>query len=191
MIDNLPSYDKITHLLEQSKAQLSAAEAHGILVGLNCVASPLQNSAEERVAVVLKELDCCEAEWRCRDALKRLQQKSLEQLEGMSFSFMPLLPDENQALNQQVEALAAWCRGFLYGLGLAGLNETDLQAPLALEALQDLNHIAYGELGSLEDENAMAAWIEVLEYVRVAVQTIRVESGLQEDSETITPPLLH
>jgi len=193
MTDILFSYDKITQVLQHCKAQLSASEAHGILVGLHCVSSPLQNSHEERLGVVLKELDCCEGEWQCKDILKRLQVTTLEQLEGMSFSFMPLLPNENSSLSEQVDALGAWCRGFLYGLGLGGLNEADLSAPLALEALQDLNHIAYGELDSAssEDNDALAAWMEVLEYVRVAVQTIRVESCLKEEQENLTQPLLH
>jgi len=33
--------------------------------------------------------------------------------------FQPLLPDDEHALDARVEALGAWCQGFLYGFGAA------------------------------------------------------------------------
>ncbi len=45
--------------------------------------------------------------------------KTLKQLQSTDMSFQPLLPDDDYAIEQRLEALVAWVRGFLEGMALA------------------------------------------------------------------------
>jgi uncharacterized protein YgfB (UPF0149 family) len=52
-----------------------------------------------------------------RNALNELVDASFTTLEGESLTFEPLLPNDDAPLDEQVQALAAWCQGFLAALG--------------------------------------------------------------------------
>jgi len=80
------------------------------------------------------------------------------------------LPADEASLTQRVDALAAWVRGFLSGVGHAGERVASAGGE-AQEALEDLAAIARGaevtDEGSEEEEEAFT---ELVEYLRVVVQ---------------------
>lgn len=94
-------------------------------------------------------------------------------------AFRLSVPADRDPLDRRIEALAAWVRGFLSGIGQAGGRLRSSGAQVG-ETLSDLDAIARGaavtEGGSDAEERAYA---ELVEYVRLAVQTL---------FETLNPP---
>ncbi len=93
-------------------------------------------------------------------------------MEDFDFSFSPLLPDDDDSLQERADALGEWCRGFLLGLGY-GSNSADWPGECT-EILRDFVDITHldPEASGEEDESAYA---ELAEYVRVGVQVIQRE----------------
>ena len=167
----LPEYDEIQQCLASDSGV--AAEAHGTLCGLLCVAgedlpgSWIHNTladGEDGAAVV---------DTAAAAALGTLYDATHEALSGDAMAFTPFLPDDETDINLRAEALGRWCQGFLYGMAVRGLkNFTDLPAEVR-EILEDFSQIsrAAHESGD-DDEQAEAAFVELVEYSRVGVQLV-------------------
>jgi uncharacterized protein YgfB (UPF0149 family) len=93
-------------------------------------------------------------------------------------AFEPLLPSDDEPLDERVQALALWCHGFLAALGATapGLRYGPGGDLGALdEILRDFGEIS--RAGVTEDEaagpdEADFALAEVHEYVRIGVQLV-------------------
>lgn len=161
-------YQAVDAILEKNGADLGAAEAHGMAVGMLCV------EIQADAANWLQELfaDDRNAFDEDIDLLTALFERSRALLspEEEAFEFDLLLPGEDEALGEQVEALRCWCQGFLFGVGYSGAA-ADWPGDCG-EVMQDMVELtkldshADGE----EDENAL---MEIREYVRAAVLTVR------------------
>jgi uncharacterized protein YgfB (UPF0149 family) len=88
--------------------------------------------------------------------------------------FAPLLPDDSDSASLRAAALAHWCEGFLHGLVSVDHGEA-LKQRLASDPLADiirdmlqLTRAAADD--DSEEETTEAAYVEIVEYVRVAVQ---------------------
>lgn len=99
--------------------------------------------------------------------LDRLHQATAAQLADPDFGFELLLPVEAAPLEARVDALLAWCRGFLGGFGLAAGSSPPLSEE-SREALDDLGKIAASRLSHDDSEADEEALAEVAEFVRVA-----------------------
>ena len=91
-------------------------------------------------------------------------------------SFQPLLPADDEPLEERTAALAAWCQGFNYGLALA-VRFGDADEAVRHEAIAEIvrDFAEMSQLGYQEDEgdrDAEADWAELVEYVRVSVQLV-------------------
>jgi uncharacterized protein YgfB (UPF0149 family) len=148
---------------------LDPAEWHGLLCGASA------GGARSPAAVVeLLQTELAVAtEDALHGALTDIAADAAEELARFDYGFQLLLPDDDRPLGERVQALAAWCQGFLAGLGQGG-GARGLSADAAA-ALDDLAAIgrAYADLeDSEEDERDYA---ELVEYVRAAVLTIDAE----------------
>lgn len=178
------SFDEINTVLTQAEAMLGAAEAHGLQAGMIC--GQREDTRQiDWLSVMMQELSCKSSDSACREVLSKLYRSTVTQLSNMSFDFMPLLPDDETAFDLRVTALGSWCRGFLCGLGMAGIGG-EIQSSLAKEAITDLSKIAYSDTSGGEglDEDE-AAYFELVEYIRVAVQTVQVE--IQYTADEVPP----
>jgi len=107
-----------------------------------------------------------------------LYSSSVEELSDSDFGFRPMLPDDEASMSRRAEELAAWCRGFLHGLGSAGLQAHDKLSAEVADALRDLAKISQAEAEDNEaPETLEADWESLVEYVKVAVLTIHQECG--------------
>ena len=103
--------------------------------------------------------------------------------QATSSNSQPLLPDEEAALDEQVQALASFCQGFSSGLGLARRHRARRARPrrfwptLARSAVQRLT----AEDGENRDQ-ADFALAELTEYVRVSVQIVYEELARRAQS---------
>ena len=173
-----------------------AAEAHGLLCGLICARRSV--SQEEWVAHLYEEgaehLFSAEGETERHQeqaVLHQLYKGTLLQIRDAEFGFHLLLPDDEQLLAVRTEALADWCKGFLYGLAVGGLD-SERQAPDSVEEIvKDMIEISrvYHDDEEADEELDEASFMELTEYVRVGVMLIHEE--LQAEREQNDDKVLH
>ncbi len=170
MSRQLPDYDAVNDALHGIVPDLDAAEWHGQLCGMLCV-QPLLSENEAFTRLLGRA-----PEGAAREQLHAAWVTTRAMLEGGEFDFQPLLPGEAARLESRVEALAHWAQGFLLGLDRMGLTERQ-NLPGELPGIaEDLGKIAAAESYALDDEEADEnAFMELVEYLRVAVQLFREE----------------
>ncbi|CAG1022792.1 UPF0149 family protein [Methylomonas sp. LL1] len=171
-------YQAVNAILEKYDADMGASEAHGIAVGMLCV--------EVRVDAAnwLHELFADENDLIDDDKALMLslfdRTRELLDPETEEFSFDLLLPDEDERLGDQVEALRGWCQGFLFGVGYA---QTSAEWPGdSAEVMRDMIELTKID-SDVEGEEDEAALIELHEYVRAAVLTVRDQFADNKDAQ--------
>ncbi|HSX20625.1 MAG TPA: UPF0149 family protein [Gammaproteobacteria bacterium] len=179
----LISYSKLQTTLNKLGAQLNAAETHGLLTGMLSLAKTNDNNAWQTTLV--ENLDCAtptKSQW---EIITAATSQIVAEFTDENFGFNILLPPDNLPLQDRVTALGFWCRGYLSGLGLVGITKEDLANETIKELVADLSQIAHVGIetdSSEEDENN---YMELVEFVRVAVQNIQLEL------QTIHSRMLH
>lgn len=170
----MSDYRALQQALEKAQIASDAALCHGGLCGLLCL-QPDQGSTLWLEDVLSDADPESEAYGRCRDLLGELEGETASALRDPLLGFAPLLPEDVQDIGQRTEALALWCQGFLYGLGLGGLQDPSELDEGVGEALQDITEIARAAHDPEEeatDEELEAAYTELVEFVRAAVQLV-------------------
>jgi uncharacterized protein YgfB (UPF0149 family) len=172
----LPEYDRLRDSLADAGAVVALAELHGGVCGALCAGGA--PAAKRWLADCLDDLDLDAA--AVADELSDLVQASSRMLVDGDLAFGPLLPGDDAPLEEQVQALALWCHGFLGGLGEAApdLGRTRAEGAAVTEILGDFAEIS--RAGLSEDEAAGReqpdfALAEIQEYVRVSVQIVYEE----------------
>lgn len=162
-------FTALADALERANAVVGTAECHGLLCGLLCgdPVTPL----ERWVGEVLPDPEPGDQPTEeIRAVLVRLHRQTAAQLASPGMDFTPVLPGDEASLRERGAAFTAWCGGFLYGLGLSGLDLDQALDPEAREFVTDLADMARLETESLETgEEDEAALAELVEYVRVGV----------------------
>ena len=160
------AFHDVARALADAGSTVLAAEAHGCLCGALCV---------RRDFALAEWLDEILPDGSAGDhgRFESLREASSAALAGTEMEFQPLLPDDEEPLGARVEALGAWCQGFLYGFGAAGTaNRSGLPESVS-EFLVDLARISQaGDVGSGTEEVEEAAYAELVEFLRVGVQLV-------------------
>ena len=183
--------------IESLKIALDAAEigqhpveVHGALVGLICGGVDqtgdlwikplfdLMNDGQPLPAP-LHQLVC------------ELFQDSVARLSDFDFGFMPLLPEEEEPLSHRVEALSLWTQSFLTGIAIIQPKLNKASAEVR-EVIKDLADIAQVEFDVTDDEESETAYIELLEFVRIAAILCYSEFGPEPShEESDDPAVIH
>ena len=104
-----------------------------------------------------------------------------------AMEFEPLLPGDDAPLESRVEALAAWCQGFLYGFGAAGTAARAVLPDTVTEVLADLAQLSQaGVPAASEPEVEEDAYIELVEYLRAGVQLVYEELDALRASQSVS-----
>lgn len=162
------NYQLINQIIAQSDGALSAAEAHGIATGMLC--SNEEAQGDEWISELL----------RIGIALDEEEKRLLGSFFGVTgkllvndqFEFELFLPEDDASLTERATALRDWCRGFIYGLGLAH-NDSNWTAEVG-EIINDISEVTKMDT-DVEGEEDEAALIEIIEYLRSAVSLLRLE----------------
>ncbi len=93
----------------------------------------------------------------------------LKNIEDPGFIFIPILPEEDIPLSERLNALGEWCGNYVSGFA-DGLRKDFQLTNDSSEALDDLSSIA--KISLEFDENGESDYVELIEYIRVAVQLI-------------------
>ncbi len=168
-------YYETEDLLVRAQAPLDAADCHGLLAGLVCAAG----SADPKLwlAQLFDDFNPKdEAQVAAVTQLQALYQETLAGLNSPALEFVLLLPDDDDSLRERAESLGGWCAGFLSGLGLGGVSAARELPEGVGELLEDLAQIARVDFElDTPDEAELAAFEEVLEFVRIGVLYINEE----------------
>ncbi|MFC1685231.1 UPF0149 family protein [Pseudomonadota bacterium] len=169
------NYDQTDRRLAKAGIDSSLAEVHGLLCGLLCAA---QGDVRQRwLSELISEQEAdSPAMQACSQSLVELYNHSLSALQDPELGFTPLLPDEEQPLQQRTEGLVEWCQSFLYGIGLSGAKLDKELSDQGHEAIRDMTEITHLDTGSMEEsEDDEQALFELEEFIRVAVLMLREE----------------
>ena len=173
-------YDRLRDSLAAAGAVVALAELHGGVCGAICAAG--QTAARRWLVDSLDDAELGAVPAAVADDLEELIGTTSKLLENAELEFEPLLPSDDAPLDEQVEALAVWCQGFLSGVGSTAPAAIDSSAEgdALAEILRDFAEIS--RAGMSEDEAAGHgqpdfALAEVREYVRVSVQLAFEELG--------------
>lgn len=163
------TYRELQAILERMDTAVGAAEAHGWLCGALCVRADY--GAPEWLGELAEDAGAGAPGDASVPALRALYDDTLESLRSPEFTFMPLLPEDEAPLAERVPALAAWCGGFLYGIGTGAAGNAVTRMGDVGELLGDLADITRAEVGPEGDpERDEGDFAELVEYVRAGAQ---------------------
>lgn len=166
------TYAELGELLNRLRFGIGPSDLHGSLTGYLCGGG----AADARGWLAALELNAdATAAATPYSAFTNLYEQCAAWLDDPELGFEPLLPADDASLELRADALVEWCRGFLGGLGLAGVSRQNGLSADGAEILKDFGTIAgtrfeYAE--SEEDENALT---EVIEFIRVGVLLLHAE----------------
>jgi hypothetical protein len=159
-------YDAVARALAAAGSTVGASEAHGCLCG--AVSARRDYGLAEWLAEILPD-----GAGSADAGLGALVAATLQVLAGDSMEFQPLLPDDDAPLAERVEALGTWCQGYLYGFGTAGTTGNLRLPDDVAEVLGDFAQLGQaGTVGAEDDAVEEEAYVELVEFLRAAVQLV-------------------
>ncbi len=166
-------FEDARRLLADAGVAVDAAEIHGMVCGLLCTPTP----PDPRLWVdeVLGDASVSTA---CQGWFEELRDHANAGLDSPECDFSPLLPDDTRPIEERLGALARWCSGFLYGVGLGGAGRRDAQRE---EVLIDVGEIARLDARAADGEEAERGLVELVEFVRVGMMLLR--AGARGDDQ--------
>jgi uncharacterized protein YgfB (UPF0149 family) len=115
-------------------------------------------------------------------------QSSLNNLEDISFLFLPVLPDDELPLTERLVAVGEWCTNYISGLGEGMGKEFDISMD-GKEALEDISAIGQISVDFEIEDDGERDYAELVEFIRIAVQLIF--SDLRPELDTEAEPTIH
>ncbi len=165
-----PDFAAIEEALRNSDSPGEPAEIHGEYCGLACLMG--SDSGPAWVTSVLADMKRPAGD--VRDVLQSLSAATWRALEAGDMELALLLPDDDELLEKRAESLGLWCQGFMHGLGVGSkldANSPQLTEGITQEIIADFSEITRAAFSADETEaEAEAAYVELVEFVRVSVQ---------------------
>jgi uncharacterized protein YgfB (UPF0149 family) len=159
-------FDLVQSALERLGADVDAAEAHGTLCALlidnsgfaTWLSHTLDDLPESGNVLAAEQLS----------VLEQLFGQTRKQLADEDLNLELLLPDEADDFGLRLLGLSGWCQGFLYGVGVSKLAESDALDDESRECLSDLLEISKLSHDEEPSEDTEQQFVELVEHVRVA-----------------------
>ncbi|MCM0613380.1 UPF0149 family protein [Marinobacter sediminum] len=184
-------FERWANVFTAHKAFSHPSELHGLLCGRLSAGSRIEEP--EWLAMVCEHMGLPETAVEESDDLapfmKKAYDQSLALLKSADMSFHPLLPDDDYAIGQRLEALVAWVRGFLEGMALSA-GESLGQAPDEIrELIEDM--VAISQLSEDEDadDESEQQLLEITEYIRLGALAVFTEFNAPEKPASQSPTL--
>lgn len=172
-MDNRINHSELDDALQHCGSDWNGAQTHGLLCGrLAVLGTDGAMMWMEQVLGDPGQRDALGAQ--CAQMLDTVFQATWRQLAERQSELELILPDENVDLARRAESIGHWCEGFLHGT-VSGKHAEELKQRLSAEPLagliKDMLEITRASFDEEEDEESNeAAFTELVEYVRVAVQ---------------------
>jgi hypothetical protein len=165
------THAQLGEMLANLHLGVGASDLHGSLTGYVCGGG----SAGARGWLAALELQTDPEIDLPHAAFARLYEDCAAWFVDPELGFEPLLPDADSSMDARGDALVEWCRGFLGGLGLAGVSSRQGLSADAGEILQDFGTIAASRFEYADSEEDESALAEVIEFIRVGVLLLHAE----------------
>lgn len=185
VIEVLPSFYDVDGELEMLGFAAHTSEVHGAMCGY--IAALGDQSFASWYAEILLQLDnrdiaegielsSTEVVLEEMPLLEKLFKVSTSQLNDSDYAFHLLLPDDEESLEERLEALAEWCDGFLFGITAGRSLDFSQLSTEAREVVSDFVQISRAGLSEDHDaEEDEVAFEEIVEYVRIGVLLLKAE----------------
>ncbi len=191
------NFDAWANLFTHCRAFSHPSELHGGLCGRLAAGGRLNQ--QQWLAVVCEHMGLApetveqgdEVPAELQEFMAQAYQQTLDQLKANDMGFEPLLPDDDYAFEQRLQALAAWVRGFLEGMALVAGEQLG-QAPDEIrELIEDMVAISQVEESGEADEASEVQLSDITEYVRLGVISVYTEFNPPEKPSPSTGQTLH
>lgn len=185
------AFERWANVFTAHKAFSHPSELHGVLCGRLAAGSRIEK--EEWLAMVCEHmglpLSATEESAELRDFMEAAYRQTLELMKAADMSFYPLLPDDDYAIEQRLEALTSWVRGFLEGMALSA-GESLGEAPDEIrELIEDFVAISQVSEDEEADDESEQQLTEIMEYVRLGALAVFTEFNPPERPSPDTPTL--
>lgn len=181
-------FEQLEDLFYQLKVKAGPSGFHGFLCGrLSCGTVKMEDLVNSSTQWLGLEEEAAEAAF---NSLETFYEATLSDLQDNSFLFQPLLPDDELPLAERLIATGEWCSNYLSGLG-EGLGAEFEVSEDGKEALQDI--AAIGQISTDfeaeedQEEEAERDYLELVEYLRIAVQLVYTDLDPSAEAE----PTIH
>jgi yecA family protein len=179
-----PDFDTLSRVLDRLEAGVGAAELDGTLAGFLC-AGGAATADRWLPSLALAELDESLDDARDRDLFGTWYRRLSHALDDPELGFAPLLPEDDAPIAERAAAMVEWCRGFLGGLGLAGVDLGKGISGDGAEVVGDFGRIAATEFDPGESEaDDEEAYAEMVEYIRVGVMLLHQQFAQAQPEAT-------
>jgi hypothetical protein len=185
-------YDHWTSQLDQHSVMASAAELHGLIAGMLSAGIPADAAT---ILPVLSDFlnDGQALNAHLKAITEQLIAETARQLADPDYSFVLLLPTDEDSLPERLEALVEWAQAFLVGFAI---QQTDLSIVAAdvreaIEQLSEVTRIDIYTEDDASDEDNEESYFLVLEHVRLMVLTCFNEVGQKFTISEVAAKTLH
>ena len=175
---SFPDYDDLVRALDDLESLSTASETHGVLCGLLLARGVELEAWLQHVIGAADKVPGELLQNELEALLQQLYRATVYQLEDPNLGFYLLLPRDDAALGERADALAKWCEGFVYALGLGGVAENLLTEEDLKEFLANMSEISHATAEREDDEDDEQAYVELVEYVRMGVLLATTELQL-------------
>jgi len=177
------SYELISTNFQKRSLLLSVAELHGMMLGyLSTNPDPCFKTWTLLIDDLLLWDDLDDI---TQDQLARLFLSGNIELVQHVLDLTLALPDENQSFLTRLTAMADWCRGYLYGVGLANPPACLFEDDEIQELLNDITQFSQVEIDVEVVPESQQALHEILHHIQMTVQTIYTRCRKEAMSETV------
>lgn len=188
----LLNYDHWTSQLDQHSVMASAAEVQGLIAGMLSAGIPAD--AGTILPVLYDFLNDGQAlNVNLKGLIEQLIAETAKQLSEEDYSMQLLLPSDDDAMAERLEAMIEWAQAFLVGFAI---QQTDLSlvSPDVREAIDQLTEVTridiYTEDDASDVENEESYFL-VLEHLRLLVLTCFTEVGQKFTISEVAAKTLH
>lgn len=211
----LPDFDVVADLFVSLGALNSPAELHGMLCGHLCGGNRFSdgdsdsesdantntkdNNGWRKNALAFLDLESmnpADLDEQAQEFFDSVYTNTLEQFKSDQFELDLLLPSDETDLDQRISSLGHWCHGFLSGFGSSGISGDTKLSEETTGVLRDFAAFVQINPDDAEDEESEADFMEIVDYVQVAVKTVFLETGvvageMNTYSSSSNPPTMH
>lgn len=169
------TYNELISAFKCTKNKMLPAEMHGYLSGLICGGNCMKGPRGLKInSQMLGEDFFTKPE--NQKTIARMMVIIIEQLQDTDFEFRLMLP-EDEKIKHRMEALTKWCKQFVSGLGIGGIDQKFLEQTKLSETLYDIVEISSADYHHVkQEESAEFSYVELVEYVRLAAVNFFMET---------------
>ena len=186
--EDMPSWDDAADSLFNAGQTLNPSALHGAMAGL--LGAGFSPHTEQHFAATVAALEkalAIDLTGDLVDFVSRLSLATLSAIQDADYTFQPLLPSDDNSLEERLMSISEWSRGFLLGFtqGITQREAAGEPIPgMTAEALKDMAAIAQVDPDGTDSEEAERQLDDVIDYIRFAAINIVNEAQLLQGTDS-------